>query len=235
LNSFKFINQWLYSQSTMAELPPTPSPPEVPRSARAELMDRRRLLLIFVVLVVELALFGVGLLTPLSNSAEQSLVNSTNSEFAGLQSAGPEQLAFSIFAHNFTIALIEMIPIVGAFLFVLSIYSTGLAAQAIVVSKGLPPAFGAIIFAFPYSLVELSAYAIAVGAGVMLLVSWRRKRLREEARVFCLEVAAVAIVLLLAATMETATNFLPLVGFALWLPTGLAIAGIIVLAARTRK
>ncbi len=218
----------------MAELPPTPPPPEVPRKARDELLDRRRLLLIFGVLVVELALYGVGLLTPLSNSAEQTLSNSANSQFAGLQSASPEQLVFSIFAHNLTIALIEMIPIFGAFLFVLSIYSTGLAAQAIVVSKGLPPAFGAIIFAFPYSLIELSAYAIAVGAGVMLLVSWRRKRLRHEARVFGLEVIVVAAVLLLAATMEATTNFFPLIGFALWLPTGLVMASIIVLSVRRR-
>jgi uncharacterized membrane protein SpoIIM required for sporulation len=213
------------------EVPPVFSE-ERPRSVLAEVLNRRRILLVVGVLVVELALFAVGLLTPLSNSAQQSLANETSSQFSGFRSASPEQLVVFIFSHNLSIALAEMVPLLGAFLFVLSAYSTGLAAQAIVASQGLPGQFGAILLAFPYSLVELSAYAIAVGAGIMLLVSWRRKRLRRELKVFFFEVVVVAAVLVVAATMETATEFSPLLGFALWLPTGLVLAGIIVLSWR---
>ena len=204
------------------------------KSVGAELLDRRRLLLILVVLLVELALFAVGLLTPLSQSAQQSLANQTNTQFAGVQSASPEQLVEFIFTHNLTIALVEMVPVLGAFLFLLSVYSTGLAAQAIVVSQGLPSQFGVILFAFPYSLVELSAYAIAVGAGTMLLVAWRRKRIRHELKIFLFEGVVVAAVLLVAAAMEAATKVSPLFGFALWLPTGLALAGLIVVSGRSR-
>ena len=204
-------------------------------SAISELFDRRRLLLILGILIAELAIFAFGLLTPISSSDQQSLQNQTNNQFGSVPTATPTQLFSLIFTHNLVIGLVEMIPVLGALVFVYSIYVTGLVAQVIAVSAGYPSQFGVIIFAFPYSLVELSAYAIAVGAGMMLLLSLRRKRLRFELKVFVLEMAAVALVLLAAALMETTTRFSPLIGFSLWLPTGLAAAGIIVYSRRRRK
>lgn len=186
------------------------------------------------VLIVELAIFAVGVQTPLSTSEQQSLMNATNSQFASVQSASPEELVIFIFTHNLSIALAEMVPVLGAFLFVLSVYSTGLAAQVIVASQGLPSQFAVVLFLFPYSIVELSAYAMAVGAGIMLLVSWKKKRLRRELKVFLLEGVSVAAVLMVAAVMETTTKISPVLGLALWLPTGLALAGIIVFSWRMR-
>lgn len=207
---------------------------EQPRGIAAEFFDRGRMLLFVGVLVAELVIFVTGVATPLSNSAQQSLVNETNSQFAGFQSASPVQLVVFVFTHNLFIALAEMIPVAGAFLFVFSVYTTGLAAQVIVVSKGFPAEAAAILFAFPYSIVEFSAYALAVAAGIMLLASWRRRRFRRELRVFVLEAMLVAFVLIIAAGMETVTGISPLIGFALWLPTGAAVAGIILFARRRR-
>jgi uncharacterized membrane protein SpoIIM required for sporulation len=214
----------------MGQFPST----ERAESAVDELFDRRRLLLILGVLIVELVIFASGLLTPLSSSVQQSLQNQTNTQFGAVPTATAPQLVSLIFTHNLAIGLIEMIPVLGALVFVYSIYITGLVAQVIAVSAGYPSQFGVILFAFPYSLVELSAYAIAVGSGIMLLVSVKRKRFRRELRVFLLEMAAVAVVLLAAALMETATRFSPLIGFSLWIPTGLAAAGIIVHSRRRR-
>lgn len=217
----------------MSEPAPEPGPPAgQSRSLAAEFFDRRRLFLILGILAAEFVIFAVGVLTPLSSSAQQSLANETNSQFATVQSASPEQLVLFIFSHNLSIALIEMVPVLGAFLFVVSVYSTGLAAQVIVASEGLPKQFAGVLLVFPYSIVELSAYAIAVGAGTMLLVSWRRKRLRRELRVFVLDLVLVAVVLFVAATMEATTKLSLILGFALWLPTGLALAVIIVLSGR---
>jgi len=198
------------------------------RSAVAELFGRRRLLLILGILIVELAIFAFGLLTPLSSPVQQNLLNQTNNQFGSVPTATPTHLVALIFTHNVVIGLVEMIPVLGALLFVYSIYVTGLVAQVIAVSAGYPSQFGVILFAFPYSIVELSAYAIAVGAGMMLLVSLRKKRLRRELKVFVLEMVAVVVVLLAAALMETATRFSPLVGFSLWIPTGLAAAGVVI-------
>jgi Stage II sporulation protein M len=207
---------------------------EKPGGAVAELLDRHRILLVLGIFLAELALLVVGLLTPLSSATLQTLANETSSQFGAVQSSTPVELVVFIFSHNLSIAIVEMIPIFGAFLFVLSVYSTGLAAQAVVVSQGLPSQLGIILLAFPYSLVELSAYAMSVGAGVMLAVSWRRRRLRRELRVFLLEAMLIAGVLLAAAAMETLTKFSPLIGFALWLPTGLTLAGVVLLSARYR-
>lgn len=205
---------------------------ERPSGLAAEFFDRGRMLLFLGVLVVELAIFATGVATPLSNSAQQTLVNETNSQFAGFQSASPVELVVFVFTHNLLIALAEMIPIAGAFLLVFSVYTTGLAAQVIVVSKGFPAEAAAILFAFPYAIVEFSAYALAAAAGIMLLISWREKRFRRELRVFVLEAVIVTIVLIVAAGMETVTGISPLFGFALWLPTGAVVAGIILFARR---
>jgi hypothetical protein len=206
------------------------------RSTSSDILDRKRLVLVLAVLVLELGIFFVGLFTPVSVATRQQLANETGTQFGGVQSASTAQLVLFIFSHNLAIALAEMIPVAGALLFAFSVYSTGLAAQVLVVSQGYPAQWGAVIFAFPYSLVELSSYAVAVVSGSMLLAAWRNRRLVRELKVFAVEGGVVTTMLLIAATMEATTVKVSVVlGFALWLPTGLALGAIIVLAGRRRK
>jgi Stage II sporulation protein M len=215
----------------MSESTPGEEGPLAQRTS-SNLLDNHRIALVLALLVLEVVIFIGGLFTPLSASTQQGLANETGSQFAPFDSAGPVQLALLIFTHNLTIALTEMIPVAGAVIFAYSVYSTGIVAQALVVSQGVPAPWGLVLFAYPYSIVELSAYALAVGSGVMILIAWRRKRLRRELRVFLLEGLVVGGILLTAAAMEATTKFFPLTGFALWLPTGLALAVLIV---ATRK
>lgn len=215
----------------MAETPPGE---EAPRSVASELFSRGRFTLVVAILIVELAIFIAGLFTPVPAATQQNLANQTNSQFAPLQNAGPVQLAYLIFTHNLGIALAEMIPIAGGLLFAVSVYTTGLTAQALVSAQGLPGGWGMILLAYPYSIVELSGYAVAVGAGVMVAVAWTKKRLHRELRVFVAEAAVVGVILLTAATMETATTISPLLGLALWLPTAAALAGLLVLVWKRR-
>jgi hypothetical protein len=218
--------------SEMNQGPETPGPK--PRSLTSELLERQRLLVMLGLLVIEFVIFVSGLLTPLSSADQQLIVNQTSSQFLPIQSASlPQQVVF-IFSHNLLIALAELVPVFGAFLFVYSVHATGLATQAIVASRNLPGLTGLILFVFPYSLVELSGYAIAVGSGVMLFWAGIMRRLGRELRVFAAEVVVLVGVLFTAAAMETATNSSLVVGFALWIPTGLAIAGLIVLSRRPR-
>ncbi|MDG6981075.1 MAG: hypothetical protein JRN51_08210 [Nitrososphaerota archaeon] len=196
----------------------------------------RRLSLIMTVLLVEFGIFLIGLFTPLSASTRQILANQTGAQLGPVQSGTAAQVMSFIFTHNLSIALAEMIPIGGALIFAFSVYSTGIAAQALVASQGLPAQWGAVIFAFPYSLVELSAYAVAVVSGSMLLVAWRGHHLRKEMKIFVKEGAAVTAILLAAAAMESITvKVSALLGFALWLPTGIALGAIAVLARRGRR
>ncbi len=207
---------------------------EPPGNAVNEFLDTRRLLLVLGVLLVEVGVFAAGLSTPLSASVRHSIENQTGTQFASVPTASAPQLFTFIFTHNLPFALVEMIPILGAVVFVSSIYVTGLAAQVGALAYGYPGQFGAVLLLFPYSFVEFSAYAVAVGAGVMLIVSWRRGRLGRELRVLVLEMAAVPLLLFVAAAMETTTKFFPLAGFALWLPTGLAVAALAIYARRRR-
>jgi len=221
----------------MSETPTALDAPPVPerrRSALTELFDRRRLFVFLLALLAEFAVFVFGLITPLSVPAQQTLENQTSAQFAAVPTASAQQLVTLIFTHNFLLAYLELVPVLGAFVFVYSIYVTGLVAQVIATSAGYPGQLGVILFIFPYSLVEFSAYAIAVASGVMLVLAWRRKTLRREIRVFPLEMVAVVVVLALAAVMETATRFSPLIGFILWLPTGLGVAGLVLFSRRSR-
>jgi len=218
------------SETTAA--PDIPPAPERPRSAASELLDRRRLFVFLLALLVEFAIFVFGLVTPLSVPAQQTLENQTSAQFAAVPTASAQQLVTLIFTHNLLLAYLELVPVLGAFVFVYSIYVTGLVAQVIAASAGYPGQLGVILFVFPYSLVEFSAYAIAVASGVMLLLAWRRKTLNREIRVFGLELVAVAAVLALAAVMETVTRFSPLIGLVLWLPTGLGVAGVVLFSRR---
>jgi Stage II sporulation protein M len=211
-----------------------PAPPVDRRSALDDLLDRRRLLLILGILVIEMAIFAIGLLTPISPSTQQILANETRTQFGVVNSLTPVQLMYFLFAHNLPIALAELIPVLGAGLFALSIYGTGLVAQASIVSQGRPAIVGVILFLFPYSYVELSSYAISVGAGIMIIVALVKRRFRRELRVLLLEAIVITAFLLVAAAMESTTIAVSTtVGFALWLPTGLALAGIILIARRS--
>jgi hypothetical protein len=186
------------------------------------------------ILLVEVAIFVAGLLTPITGSVRQAIQNQTNAQFASVPTASAPQLFSLIFAHNLPFALLEMVPVLGAVVFASSIYVTGVAAQVSVAAYGYPGIFGGVLLIFPYTFVEFSAYAIAVGAGVMLVLAWRRGRLRSELRIFALEMVAVGVVLLVAALMETATRFSLAFGLVLWVPTGLAVAEMIVLSGRSR-
>jgi len=219
----------------MSELTPVvEAPASRPRSLTSELLDRQRLLVMLGILVIEFAIFVGGLLTPLSGAEQQILANQTSSQFTPIQSASLQQQVVFIFSHNLLIALAEMVPFFGAFLFVFSVQSTGLATQAIVASRGLPGLAGLVLFVFPYSLVELSAYAIAVGSGVMLVWGAITKRLVRELKVLALEALVIVAVLFTAATMEVATSSSLVFGIALWIPTGLALVGLIVISRRPR-
>ena len=195
--------------------------------AARELFDRRRLLVMLTLLLLEVGIFAAGLLTPVSDNVRQAIEDQTSAQFASVPSATPPQLFSFIFVHNLPIALVEMVPLLGAIVFASSIYVTGVAAQVSAAAQGYPGTFGGVLLIFPFTFVEFAAYAIAVGAGAMLVYSWIRGRLRREAMVFSFELGAVAIVLLVAALMETATKFSVLIGLALWVPTGLAVLGIV--------
>ena len=205
-------------------------------SAVKELLGRRRLALMLTVLLVELTIFFIATSVPMDRSTQQTLQNEAKNISGVSNSLGLMGEFVYIFTHNAAIAFVEMVPVVGGLLWVVSIYATGQIFQAVAISNGAPGTlYGLLLFFFPFAIVELSSYAVAVSSGLMLIVAWSRHRLRIETRVLVLEAGAVASMLLVAAAMETVTVFSPVLGIALWIPTGFTIAALALISARAQS
>jgi hypothetical protein len=189
------------------------------------LLDKRRLLVVAGVLLVELAIFFAATAVPMDATTQHALQNESNALNATTGSLGPPALVAFIFTHNAMIALLEMVPALGGVLWLFSIYATGQVISASAAAHGIPgPVLGADLLFLPFAVVELSAYAVSVASGTMLIAAWRRHGLRGEVRVLGLEACAVLGLLLTAATMETVTIINPYLGLSLWVPLGLVIA-----------
>lgn len=208
---------------------PEGQPEEEKRSLLSQLMGRGRVTAFALAFVAELAIFFGAMVYPINPVHQQELIKQAND----ILGAGGNQTSAGIFgvifSNNVRVALAEMVPAVGAAVFAVSIFTTGQVIQALSLASSLPgPVLGMLIFLFPFAIVELSAYAIATASGSMLIIRARkRESLRNEARVFVLEIGLVLLCIVLAAAMETAAIVSPVVGFALWLPTAVGIFALV--------
>lgn len=158
--------------------------------------------LIILVFIAEIIIFLISAAIPYNspslvqqlNETEQSLMNKT---YIGK--------AISIFANNIRVAILDFIPIIGIFFFVLSIVSTGIAlsAESTVVYHlpGIIVALG--ILSFPHSFIELPSYAIATASGLYIIIR-RDDWIRGIITFFI-----VPIELLLAALVEASLFYVP--------------------------
>jgi len=211
----------------------TPSEPEPAPSLARLLFQHGRLVLFAGAFAVELAIYFGAMVYPIDPVQQQALQQQAQTLANATIGQGPMAAFVGIFENNVRIALLEMIPAAGALLLALITFSTGQVIQVEAIGSSLPsPVFGLLLFLFPFAIVELSSYAIAVGSGSMVLVAWRRKTLHKEVRVFALEVCIVVVAVLAAAAMETMIDVNVVISLALWLPTALAIAMIIVFGKR---
>ena len=120
--------------------------------------------------LIEIALFLVISALPFL-PGEQSLYTSQGNQIGNeFQGVGLFGQFVGIFANNFRIALIEMVPIIGPILFAISIYETARVSEALALTQGLPPVLVVIVLLllFPHSWLELPAYAVATMEGLYL-------------------------------------------------------------------
>ncbi len=198
-----------------------------------ELLGRRRVGLVLTVLLVELAIFFLATWVPVDAATQQALQKEAKNLSGSTSGLSPPDMFFYIFTHNVMVAFGEIVPVLGGFLWVISIYATGQVIQVVALSQGAPGLlYGVLILFFPFAIVELSAYAVAVTSGTMLIVAWRRHRLRWEAKVLVLEAGLVAALLFSAAAMETVTIVDPILGFLLWIPTGATLVALVWISRR---
>ncbi len=213
-----------------------PAEPEPTASLAKLLFQHGRLVLFAGAFAVELAIYFGAMVYPIDPVQQQALQQQAQALANATVGQGPAAAFVGIFENNVRIALLEMIPAAGALLFAFVTFSTGQVIQVEAIGSGFPgPAFGLLLFVFPFAIVELSSYAIAVGSGSMVLVAWRRKTLHKEVGVFLLEACVVVVAVLAAAAMETMVDVNVVISLALWLPTALAIAMIAIFGKRLRS
>lgn len=193
-------------------------------SVRRSLFSKGRVIFFLVAFAVELAIFFAATVVPIDQSTQQTLTQAANN-LRNLTDYSPPIVTMRlIFSNNLRVALVEMVPALGPIVFAASIFTTGQLLQVVSAAAGYPSILVSLfLFAFPYTIVELSAYALSVVSGTMLLVAWRRRTLRSEAKVFVWELMAVVAILLAAAAMETLTLLSVNLGILLWLPTSLVV------------
>lgn len=213
-------------------LPPVET--EQPSLAK-QLFSRGRLVLFASVFVIELGIYFAAMAWPIGPAEQQALQQQAKSLVNATLGQGPLAAVAGIFENNVRIALLEMIPVAGAALLAFVSFTTGQVIQVEAINASLPgPALGLLLFVFPFAIVELSSYAIAVGSGTMLVLAWRRKSLHKELPVFLFEIALVIVAILVAAAMETMVDVNVVASFVLWAPMALAMAGIVLYGRRFR-
>ncbi len=183
-----------------------------------------RVLLFLAILIIAIVLFLAAMSVPLDPARQRIFLSAGQNITESVSATNPLDTISFIYVNNVRIGLIEAVPFVGPLFFGYSIYTSGQILEAFAISTNVPPLLlGAVTFIFPHALIEFAGYAVAVTAGVMLIVSGIRRRMRKEIGVFAKELLAAGALLLAAAVIETLEIVSPLFGFALWLPIALLL------------
>ncbi|MHB1708565.1 MAG: stage II sporulation protein M [Thermoplasmataceae archaeon] len=165
------------------------------------LMLRRLFLSAFL---VEMLIYVVVSALPLSNPALLSLIKSEQNSVDSLSFI---PMFFSIFPHNLLIATLEVIPLIGQFLFIYSSVETSVVIAVEGTSIHTSGIFVFITLALlPHTWLELPSYAIAAGSSIYLiyLIARRRTLLRAKIRKVLYMYLFVVLELLVAGMFESA-------------------------------
>ncbi|MEM3670177.1 MAG: stage II sporulation protein M [Thermoprotei archaeon] len=194
---------------------------------------------VLIAFAVELAAFFLLTVLPMSPaqvsavaSQGNGLVNSIHSDPYALQIA-------EIFLNNFRIASVEMVPVIGWFLFGFSTYSTAQVVEAFAIQAGLPgPYVMFSLLLLPHSWLELPAYSIALTQSIFLIRSAFKGQFKLELLRSLAVWVFIGIELLVAALFESTEIQLeqpnPALSFVTWIPF-FVLAYVLALATRNMR
>ena len=176
-----------------------------------------------ILFIIELILIFALSSIHLPSSDVSTLLSSYNQRKTQVGSQSYFSMLGTIFAHNFGIATLEFVPLLGAVMFLFSIAGTSLTIGAIGVSYSLPGALVMVsLLAVPSTWLELPAYAIAFAESIMLFRAGLNRTFKTELRSALFVWMFVAIELAVAATFESAEIKLetvnPIYAFGMWIP-----------------
>ena len=166
-----------------------------------------------------------------------TIMNNAQAQVAG----GSFLEAFkAIYLNNIQVAWDGMLPVLGQLSFGLASYNTGRVVQVIAISRGVSPsAVLAVLYLFPHTWIEESAYPIATVAGLFALTKWRSvspgefaHRLKRGSTKLALAMGGVALILLAAGLVETTGLYIGFGEVVFWLPV---VIGYYLIVIRNRK
>ena len=127
-------------------------------------MNKNRIILFFIFLVVFSVIFQLGSMSTVSQEEADLFMEEFKKLVLDID-------AFGIFVHNTTIALPMFIPGFGIFWGLFSSWSTGYAFAAIATSvpevANISPL--TILFLTPFGLMEISAYSLGISRSFILI------------------------------------------------------------------
>jgi len=185
----------------------------------------RRVKLMIIGFIIELALFLAFSALPMSQAQYQAIVNSPSyKQINMVRAEGLISRAVSIFQNNYFLASLEMVPALGPAIFTYTTYSTARVLDALGYGSGVPgPLLFVNIMLFPHSWLELPAYAISATQSVILVYSWVKKRFFQELARTIIVWLFVGLELFVAAVIESSIITLESYGILqpllMWIPT----------------
>jgi len=163
-------------------------------------LDYRYRLAFFAALVaVFLVSFWIGTAYKMSNDEARQFLKEYRTSTQGI---GP----FSIFVHNISNTLGMFVPAAGVGWGIYNAWSTGAAFKILlslnsVLSQSSPVI---VLLSTPFGVMEIVSYGIAMSRSLFLLiVIVKKKPLKKELRNTALEIGIAAMILLVAAFVES--------------------------------
>jgi len=185
-----------------------------------------------VALIATILIFFLGMVWPIPQPQVTSLGSQYDNTTRTIQNINststggvpPALIIWGIIvANNIKLAILDVIPVFGAFVFSISMFSTGRLLQAAVLSGSLSAtntiSIGATLFLFPHTILEFSAYALAFSSSVVFIWSLRDKGSRQQALInYFVAIAATVFLVIIAGAFEASLFMSPILSVFLWFP-----------------
>ena len=191
--------------SFAAALPLGSTPKAFGKSNLLSIFRGRWLQLAVLAFFLELIAFFLITVSPMSSSQAQTLATQGNQLVNSVRQEPYVNTIFEIFANNFRIASIELVPVFGWLIFGSSTYLTARIIEAFALANPPPLPGPAVMFSLlllPHSWIELPAYAVATMQSILLVYSIFKKRFKFELARTLFVWLLLGVELLIAAIFE---------------------------------
>ncbi|MGB9756635.1 MAG: stage II sporulation protein M [Candidatus Bathyarchaeales archaeon] len=162
----------------------------------------RRIITIALVFIFAVIITTVGTWAPIEEQEANEINNELNQTIDSLKAN--DALLQYIFGNNFMFSLIMFVPIIGVVFGAYVLYNTGAVIAATAISNQVPPALNLIaLFLTPIFWLEFIAYSTAMAESIWLTRRLWQRRGKHELVNACKFISVCAVILLVAAIIET--------------------------------